>query len=240
MSDIPALAPDRILRFHAPDKVFHSLNAITWFALLFTGMYVYFLNPSDEAAETAMLIHLILGAVFTFNLLGFIVIAPDRFALIMRACLEWDRNTIYWFRNFGGYPRRFFKIPFGPVEVPPQGRYNGGQKASYLLFMGMIAALAVTGWLLWIGAPVTASLYTGPPSISTSGVQSSSQSSWFVLISRSHFSRSSTSRASGVLARAPSRLKQQNTMLRSGSNEMLFAPISRSNVSMPLHFSSFT
>ena len=78
MSDIPALAPDRILRFHAPDKVFHSLNAITWFALLFTGMYVYFLNPSDEAAETAMLIHLILGAVFTFNLLGFIVIAPDR------------------------------------------------------------------------------------------------------------------------------------------------------------------
>ena len=51
MSDIPALAPDRILRFHAPDKVFHSLNAITWFALLFTGMYVYFLNPSDEAAE---------------------------------------------------------------------------------------------------------------------------------------------------------------------------------------------
>ena len=70
-----------------------------------------------------MLAHLILGVVFTFNLLGFIVLAPDRFALILRACLEWDRNTIFWFRNFGGYPRRFFKIPFGPVEVPPQGRY---------------------------------------------------------------------------------------------------------------------
>ena len=36
---------DRILRFHAPDKVFHSLNAITWFALLFTGAYVYFCSP---------------------------------------------------------------------------------------------------------------------------------------------------------------------------------------------------
>ena len=32
-------ANDRILRFHAPDKVFHSVNAVTWFALLFTGMY---------------------------------------------------------------------------------------------------------------------------------------------------------------------------------------------------------
>ena len=93
MSDISAAPNDRILRFHAPDKVFHSVNAITWFALLFTGMYVYFCNPSDEAAETAMIAHLIIGAVFTFNLLGFIVIAPDRFALIMRACMEWDSNT---------------------------------------------------------------------------------------------------------------------------------------------------
>lgn len=145
---------DRILRFHAPDKVFHTVNAITWFALLFTGVAVYFCDLAAETAEYVMLWHLILGTIFTFNLLGFIVIAPDRFALILRACLEWDRNTIYWFCNFGGYPRRFFKIPFGPVEVPPQGRYNGGQKASYLLFMGMIAALAVTGWLLWLGAPL--------------------------------------------------------------------------------------
>ena len=144
---------DRILRFHAPDKVFHSVNAITWFALLFTGMYVYFCNPEAASAESAMLIHLILGAVFTFNLLAFIVLAPDRFALILRACLEWDKNTILWFRNFGGYPRRFFHIPLGPVEVPPQGRYNGGQKASYLLFMASIYILIVTGWLLWIFAP---------------------------------------------------------------------------------------
>lgn len=150
---------DRILRFHAPDKVFHSVNAITWFALLFTGMYVYFMNPSDANAELAMLWHLIIGAVFTFNLLAFICLAPDRFALILKACLEWDMNTIMWFRNFGGYPRRFFKIPLGPVEVPPQGRYNGGQKGSYLLFLAMIALLSLTGWMLWIGAPLLGKIY---------------------------------------------------------------------------------
>ena len=102
------MANNRILRFHAPDKVFHSVNAITWFALLFTGVYVYFCEPEAACAEATMLAHLILGVVFTFNLLGFIVLAPDRFALILRACLEWDRNTIFWFRNCGGYPRRFF------------------------------------------------------------------------------------------------------------------------------------
>ena len=28
---------ERIMRFHTADKVFHAVNAITWFALLFTG-----------------------------------------------------------------------------------------------------------------------------------------------------------------------------------------------------------
>ena len=114
------MSNDRILRFHAADKIFHGVNAITWFALLFSGLYVYFMHPAKEAAENAMLAHLILGGIFTFNLLAFVLLSPDRFALIMKACMEWDMNTIKWFRNFGGYPRRFFKIPFGPVEVPLQ------------------------------------------------------------------------------------------------------------------------
>ena len=53
-----------------------------------------------------------------------------------------------------GYPRRFFKIPFGPVEVPPQGRYNGGQKMSYLIFLAAVVYLIASGWLLWLGAPL--------------------------------------------------------------------------------------
>ena len=101
-----------------------------------------------------MVWHIWIAVVYTFNLIGYLVFAPQRFATTLNALLTWDMDTIKWFRNFGGYPRRFFKIPFGPVETPPQGRYNGGQKASYLLFMGMIAALAVTGWMLWIGAPL--------------------------------------------------------------------------------------
>ena len=53
------MANNRILRFHAPDKVFHSVNAITWFALLFTGVYVYFCEPEAACAEATMLAHLI-------------------------------------------------------------------------------------------------------------------------------------------------------------------------------------
>ena len=143
----------RILRFHLPDKVFHSLNAILWFALVITGAIVYLCDLEPATGEALMLWHVGLGVAFSFCLFGYIFFAPDRFALMMNACLTWDSNTFRWFLNFGGYPRRFFHIPLGPVEVPPQGRYNGGQKASYLLFTAAIYVLIVTGWLLWVFAP---------------------------------------------------------------------------------------
>ena len=144
---------DRILRFHVADKVFHGLNAILWFALVITGAIVYLAKPEAATGESLMAWHVGLGIVFTLNLVGYLLFAPERFALMINACLIWDKNTILWFRNFGGYPRRFFKIPFGPVEVTPQGRYNAGQKASYLLFTAAIVMLIVTGWLLWVFAP---------------------------------------------------------------------------------------
>ena len=144
---------ERILRFHPADKIFHAVNAVTWFALLFTGAVVYFCNLSDETANNLMIWHIWIAVVYTFNLIGYLVFAPHRFAATLNALLTWDMDTIKWFRNFGGYPRRFFKIPFGPVEVTPQGRYNAGQKASYLLFTAAIVMLIVTGWLLWVFAP---------------------------------------------------------------------------------------
>lgn len=144
---------ERILRFHTADKVFHGVNAITWFALLFTGAAAYFCDLSDATINNLMIWHVAIAVVYTFNLIGFLVFAPHRFAALLNALLTWDMDTIKWFRNFGGYPRRFFGIPFGPVEVPPQGRYNGGQKMSYLIFIFMMYALAVTGWLLFYFAP---------------------------------------------------------------------------------------
>ncbi len=144
---------ERILRFHTADKVFHGVNAITWFALLFTGAAAYFCDLSDATINNLMIWHIAIAVVYTFNLIGFLVFAPHRFAALLNALLTWDMDTIKWFRNFGGYPRRFFGIPFGPVEVPPQGRYNGGQKMSYLIFIFMMYALAVTGWLLFYFAP---------------------------------------------------------------------------------------
>ena len=221
---------DRILRFHVADKVFHGLNAILWFALVITGAIVYLAKPEAATGESLMAWHVGLGIVFTLNLVGYLLFAPERFALMINACLIWDKNTILWFRNFGGYPRRFFKIPFGPVEVTPQGRYNAGQKASYLLFTAAIVMLIVTGWLLWVFAPAIG--------------KDAFLSMWYLhvwgslvitvlgsaLTFRSPCCRCLTSSASGVSVPATSAGKLLNTTRPCGSKRTSFAPTSKSNV----------
>ena len=70
---------DRILRFHIADKVFHSLNAILWFALVITGAIVYLADCENATGEMLMSWHLGLGIVFTLNLVGYLLFAPERF-----------------------------------------------------------------------------------------------------------------------------------------------------------------
>ena len=84
---------DRILRFHVADKVFHGLNAILWFALVITGAIVYLAKPEAATGESLMAWHVGLGIVFTLNLVGYLLFAPERFALMINACLIWDKNT---------------------------------------------------------------------------------------------------------------------------------------------------
>ena len=52
----PEMKGARILRFHTSDKVFHSINAICWYALVITGAIVYFGHwmgdISDETVAT--------------------------------------------------------------------------------------------------------------------------------------------------------------------------------------------
>ena len=62
----PEMKGARILRFHTSDKVFHSINAICWYALVITGAIVYFGHwmgdISDETSNLMMVWHLWLGA----------------------------------------------------------------------------------------------------------------------------------------------------------------------------------
>ncbi|AEH44378.1 hypothetical protein Thein_0496 [Thermodesulfatator indicus DSM 15286] len=140
---------DRVLKFSFSEKIFHNVNAVTWYILALTGVIVYFDWASPETKAFLMQIHIWVAVIFTFNFLAFVFLSPHRFYIMMKNFLEWDKDSLAWFKNFGGYPRRFFKIPFGPEEVAPQGKVNAGQKLTYLFFVFVIIALIVTGWSLY-------------------------------------------------------------------------------------------
>ncbi|WP_163329359.1 cytochrome b/b6 domain-containing protein [Desulfurobacterium thermolithotrophum] len=143
-----AAKEERVLRFPASEKVFHNINAITWYILAITGILAFFKLVPKSTAETLMQIHIWVGVIFTVNFIAFVLIAPDRFYIMLKNLLEWDKDSFAWFKNLGGYPRKF-GIPFGAKETAPQGKYNAGQKIAYLLFIFMIFGLIVTGWVLY-------------------------------------------------------------------------------------------
>jgi formate dehydrogenase subunit gamma len=98
-------------------------------------------------------IHIVFAVVSTANFFGFAIINYDRFMLLLKNLTTWDKDTLGWFKNLGGYPRKIFGIKFGPEKVAPQGRFNAGQKLLYPIFIAMIFALIVSGWLLYAFTP---------------------------------------------------------------------------------------
>ncbi|MDR2081997.1 MAG: cytochrome b/b6 domain-containing protein [Campylobacteraceae bacterium] len=150
----------KVLKFPISEKIFHNLNLISWIVLIITGALIYFKALSDEAAALAMDIHIVAAVVSTANFFGFAIINYDRFILLLKNLTHWDKDTLAWFKNLGGYPRKLFGINFGPKEVAPQGRFNGGQKILYPIFIVMIFALIISGWLLYALTPALGKQFT--------------------------------------------------------------------------------
>jgi formate dehydrogenase subunit gamma len=142
-----------VLRYYPSEKIFHAINAASWAFLIYTGLCTYFKWVSPETAAAYMHWHVIVAILFTLNLVGFILLAPDRALIMIQSLLTWNRNVFAWYRNLGGYPRKILGIPFGPKELAPQGRYNGGQKPIYLYLLTAQWVLAITGWVTFLLVP---------------------------------------------------------------------------------------
>ncbi|MDR0747841.1 MAG: cytochrome b/b6 domain-containing protein, partial [Helicobacteraceae bacterium] len=143
----------KVLKFPVCEKVFHNINLLSWTILIVTGCLIYFKLIGEASAAMAMDIHIVAAVVSTANFFGFAIINYDRFILLLKNLTTWDRDTLGWFKNLGGYPRKIFGIKFGPEKVAPQGRFNAGQKLLYSIFIAMIFALIVSGWLLYALTP---------------------------------------------------------------------------------------
>ncbi len=146
---------DVVLRHPASSRIVHIIHMICWTALGITGFAVHF-NLVDEATKAEfMKWHIYFAIPLTLATIGYVVITPDRAFLFLKEILNWDRDTIAWWKNFGGYPYKFLgKTPlykyiqrfwFAKPGCPPQSKYNAGQKLFGLCVVVSLAVLGVTG-----------------------------------------------------------------------------------------------
>jgi len=148
-----------VLRHPLSSRIMHFVNMVCWYILFLTGAAVYFRLVSGAEAAMLMNVHILAGLVLTVTVVSYLLIAPDRVFLFLQEVLNWDRDTLAWWKNFGGYPYRFLKgtklykylerFWFAKPGAPPQSKYNAGQKLLGITVVFSLAVLGLTGWMLF-------------------------------------------------------------------------------------------
>ncbi len=142
-----------VVRFKAPERLAHWLHFLAFTVLLGTGLFLYTpgLRPftTGEAGEAARLAHRIAALVFMFSPLIYLVFSPGEFFESLREMFKWGASDFAWLRGawaFYTYSRK--------EQLPPQGKYNAGQKLNALTQFIGFWVFVVTGLLMWFGKGV--------------------------------------------------------------------------------------
>lgn len=134
------------------ERAGHWLHTATFVPLAITGMILFFpfLQPlaQGEAGQFIRLIHRIAAGLFGLIPLVYFVIQPRRLLLNIREFM-FDKEDIGWVKNAFGY------YVLGKHGVmPPQGRFNTGEKMNGLIMIVAWVVFGITGLIMWFGKGV--------------------------------------------------------------------------------------
>lgn len=134
-----------VQRFGLPSRIAHWSHALSFLVLLITGLGLVF--KGLVGASTLRLfgeIHLLIAWPFTFLAVITLVIgAPKALGAWLSSAVKIDADDRKFLASF---PKEFFGI--GKVNLPPQGKFNGGEKVNSLIQVTGFFVMAVTGWML--------------------------------------------------------------------------------------------
>lgn len=143
-------ARNQIMVFSPGERVVHWVHTGAFFVLLLTGLVLVIpmLSPyaAGEAGALTRLIHRVGAVVFGLVPLIYAVLDPEGIGLTAREIFSWSRRDIGWARAAVAY---YF---LGREDLmPPQGRFNTGQKLFYCLVVASLPLFGVTGLAMWFG-----------------------------------------------------------------------------------------
>lgn len=148
LTSLPVL-PEPLQRFVFVERLAHWTYAAFFLLALVMGLLMWI--PSTRvwlAGSRQQLSHLHGGMgllMVVVPLLLFLLMDRRRFARNVREIDVWDRDDRMWFRRaLRGYTLLH-------REMPPQGRFNAGQKANAIIVAAMATGFLITGSLLLAG-----------------------------------------------------------------------------------------
>lgn len=138
----------RVERFNFVARLTHWGHTVTFLLCLFTGLVLFLDNVGWLAAvfggyAGAGLVHRISAVVMTLVLVFFVVFDFKGIIDWVKDLLRFGINDIKFVMVF---PLEFLGFP---VKVPPQTRFNGGEKGNSIVTPTCVILLVLSGYIMW-------------------------------------------------------------------------------------------
>jgi formate dehydrogenase subunit gamma len=147
-------AAELVHRFSAADRLVHWVIAGCFFALLISGLGLWLppnLNPVIDHRDAVRTVHLD-AAVILALLLIFALGRGGPLNALWHEVEMFTGEDWVWLRR-AAIPKRWRRDP-----LPPQGRFNAGQKLNTVLTAAGLVGFIVTGTVMWQGEHLPPSL----------------------------------------------------------------------------------
>jgi formate dehydrogenase subunit gamma len=143
-----------LLVFGGTQRFVHWLHTAAFAVLMVTGAMLYipwFGNSIDQGAggHAVRLLHRIGAVAFMLVPVIYIVFDFEEWLASMKRVFTWNKDDLGWLQAAPAY---YF---LGDEEaMPPQDKFNTGQKLFYLTVVICMVGFIVTGLIMWFGKGV--------------------------------------------------------------------------------------
>jgi formate dehydrogenase subunit gamma len=132
--------PGYVLRYAFHERLWHWVAGFSYIYLLLTGLafwspWLFWLAIVLGGGQTSRMLHPWVGLFFAFAVMMMYSMWSSQMHIT-----ETDKK---WFRSVGHYIRN------EDDQMPPAGRYNGGQKSLFWGFFICAILLLLSGFVLW-------------------------------------------------------------------------------------------
>lgn len=147
---------DVILMFSTGQRLVHWLHTAAFAILMLTGLVLYipwFGNSvaSGAGGHVVRLTHRIGAIAFMLVPICYLLFDPKGLFAAMKRIFTWGKEDLGWLRAAPAY---YFQ---GDEEaMPPQDKYNTGQKLFYLVVVVCMLGFIATGLIMWFAKGVVA------------------------------------------------------------------------------------